>query len=109
MMDYEEVLKNRQEVLDLVNAGNIQEAFSRLIECSYTCPEDNSQHSAAIKAIQEQIIEGLIRLTSDQNYREIFIILNRLISFLALVIVFASKSGFLIYHARLTWISRYSF
>lgn len=84
MMDYEEVLKNRQEVLDLVNAGNIQEAFSRLIECSYTCPEDNSQHSAAIKAIQEQIIEGLIRLTSDQNYREIFIILNRLISFFGL-------------------------
>ncbi|MDG6770159.1 hypothetical protein QBL19_15320 [Lactiplantibacillus plantarum] len=83
-MDYEEALKNRQEVLCLVNDGKIQEAFSLLTEGSYTCPNDNSQHSAAIKTLQEQIIESLIRQASDQNYREIFIILNRLISFFGL-------------------------
>lgn len=83
-MNYEEALKNRKEALNLIILGKLTEAFSRLTEGSYTCVNDSDQQCETIRGIQEEIIGAFILQISDENYREIFVILNRLIVFFGL-------------------------
>lgn len=83
-MNNEEILKIRQEALDLINTGKVQEGFSHLVNSSHASSGDNIHHSESMNAIQEKIIEALVRRVSDENYREIFIILVRLVNLFGL-------------------------
>lgn len=83
-MDYDAILKNRQEVLDLVNAGKIQDAFLRIVDGAFIYSETDKECPHDVSVLQEKIIEGLIQHVTDENYRDIFIILNRIASFFGL-------------------------
>lgn len=83
-MNDEEILRNRQEVLGLITAGEVQEGFSCLVNSAYASCGDGCNYSESVNIIQEQIIEALIRQVSDKNYREIFIILVRLVNLFGL-------------------------
>lgn len=83
-MNDEEILKKHQKVLELLNEGKVQEGFSCLVSSPHLSFGIHGNHSENVNIAQEKIIEALVRQVSKENYREIFVILVRLVSLFGL-------------------------
>ncbi|WEQ51747.1 hypothetical protein LV478_14685 [Komagataeibacter oboediens] len=83
-MNYEFALKNRQSVLNFINEDKTHAVIEILNTGRHVCKFEDPDCPDSIKILQEQIIEALVRKINDENYRDIFDILNRLPVFFGL-------------------------
>lgn len=83
-MNYDALLENRQKAFDLANAGKLREAFSCVVDAALICSHDDKECPSHVFVLQEQTTEAFVRHVTDENYHDIFLLLNRLANFFGL-------------------------